>query len=248
MDWASIAGVVLALAGLLVGQTLDGGNLASLLQPAAFAIVFVSTLGAVLLQTRLRTFLRGMRMLGWVFVTPPDARPALALEIAAWNLSARREGLLSLEHFMQETKDDFVAKGLRMIIDGIAPDKLRHLLDVEIGNREMAERQAIKVWEAAAGYAPTIGILGAVLGLIHVMENLTDPSKLGSGIAVAFVSTIYGVGLANLFFLPVANKLKVIVGSTVLLQEITAAVFHDIASGDTTRVVEERVASMLREH
>jgi chemotaxis protein MotA len=248
MDWASVAGVVLALAGLLVGQTLDGGKLASLLQPAAFAIVVVSTLGAVLLQTRLRTFLRGMRMLGWVFVTPPDARPALALEIAAWNLSARREGLLSLEHYMQETEDDFVAKGLRMIIDGIAPDKLRHLLDVEIGDRELAERQAIKVWEAAAGYAPTIGILGAVLGLIHVMENLTDPSKLGSGIAVAFVSTIYGVGLANLFFFPVANKLKAIVARTVLQQEITAAVFHDIACGDTTRVIEERVDSMLREH
>jgi chemotaxis protein MotA len=133
-----------------------------------------------------------------------------------------------------------------MIIDGIAPDKLRHLLDVEIGDRELAERQAIKVWEAAAGYAPTIGILGAVLGLIHVMENLTDPSKLGSGIAVAFVSTIYGVGLANLFFFPVANKLKLIVARTVSQQEITAAVFYDIASGDTTRVVEERVASMLR--
>ncbi len=246
MDWASVAGVLLALAGLLGGQSLDGGKLASLLQPAAFAIVVVSTLGAVLLQTRLPTFLRGMRMLGWVFVTPPDPRPALASEILAWNLSARREGPLSLEHYMQDTKDDFIAKGLRMIIDGIAPDKLRHLLDVEIGDRELAERQAIKVWEAAAGYAPTIGILGAVLGLIHVMENLTDPSKLGSGIAVAFVSTIYGVGLANLFFFPVANKLKLIVARTVSQQEITAAVFHDIASGDTTRVVEERVASMLR--
>ena len=248
MDWASVAGVVLALAGLLGGQSLDGGKLASLLQPAAFAIVFVSTLGAVLLQTRLRTFLRGMRMLGWVFVTPPDPRPALADEMLAWNLSARREGPLSLEHYMQETNDDFVSKGLRMIIDGIAPDKLRHLLDVEIGDRELAERQAIKVWEAAAGYAPTIGILGAVLGLIHVMENLTDPSKLGSGIAVAFVSTIYGVGLANLFFFLVANKLKLIVARTVLQQEITAAVFHDIACGDTTRVVEERVASMLRKY
>jgi chemotaxis protein MotA len=248
MDWASIIGVVLALAGLLIGQGLEGGNLASLLQPAAFAIVFVSTVGAVLLQTRLDTFVRGVRMLGWVFVTPPDRRPDLAKQIEAWNLSARREGLLSLEHYMQEAEDEFVAKGLRMIIDGIAPDKLRHLLDVEIGNREMAERQAVKIWEAAAGYAPTIGILGAVLGLIHVMENLTDPEKLGSGIAIAFVSTIYGVGLANLFFLPVANKLKAIVTRTVVQQEITAAVFHDIASGDMTRVVDERIASMLRDH
>ena len=248
MDWASVAGVVLALAGLLIGQGLEGGNLASLLQPAAFAIVFVSTLGAVLLQTRLHTFVRGVRMLGWVFVTPPDRRSDLASQIEAWNVSARREGLLSLEHYMQNAEDEFVAKGLRMIIDGIAPDKLRHLLDVEIGNREMAERQAAKIWEAAAGYAPTIGILGAVLGLIHVMENLSDPDKLGSGIAIAFVSTIYGVGLANLFFLPVANKLKAIVTRNVVQQEITAAVFHDIASGDMTRVVDERIASMLRDH
>ena len=212
------------------------------------ALATLAVIWKVLLQTRLDTFVRGVRMLGWVFVTPPDRRPELASQIAAWNLSARREGLLSLEHYMQDADDEFVAKGLRMIIDGIAPDKLRHLLDVEIGDRELAERQAIKVWEAAAGYAPTIGILGAVLGLIHVMENLTDPSKLGSGIAVAFVSTIYGVGLANLFFFPVANKLKVIVARTVLQQEITAAGFYDIACGDTTRVVEERVASMLRKY
>ena len=132
-----------------------------------------------------------------------------------------------------------------MIVDGIAPDKLRQLLDVEISAYEMAERQAVKVWESAAGYSPTIGILGAVLGLIHVMENLTDPSKLGGGIAVAFVSTVYGVGLANLFFYPIANKLKNIVAETVTQYEILSDVFHDIASGDHSRVIEERVASLL---
>jgi len=248
MDWASVAGVVLALAGLLVGQSLEGGKLAALLQPAAFAIVFIGTFGAVLLQTRLSDFVRGMRMLRWVFAPPPDRRAELARDIGLWNASARRDGLLSLEQHMESNADQLIAKGLRMAIDGIDPDKLRQLLDVEISAYELAERQAVKIWESAAGYSPTIGILGAVLGLIHVMENLSDPSKLGSGIAVAFVSTIYGVGLANLFFYPVANKLKAIVSHSVVQYEITAAALYDIASGDHSRIIDERVASMLREY
>ena len=248
MDWASVAGVVLALAGLIVGQGLEGGKLASLLQPAAFAIVVVGTLGAVLLQTRLRTLLRGLRMLRWVFRPPQDRRAELARRIGQWNLAARRDGPLSLERYLQGADDQLIEKGLRMIIDGIHPDKLRQVLDVEISAYEVAERQAVRIWESAAGYSPTIGILGAVLGLIHVMENLSDPSKLGGGIAVAFVSTIYGVGLANLFFYPIANKLKAIVSLSVVEYEITAAVFYDIASGDHTRIIEERVASLLREY
>ena len=248
MDWASVAGLLLAIAGIAAGQALDGGKLASLVHPAAFAIVVVGTMGAVLLQSRLTLFLRGMRMLRWVFQPPPDGRAALARDVAQWNATARRDGLLSLEQYMQASKDGFVAKGLRMIVDGIEADKLRHLLDVEISAYETANRQAVRVWEAAAGYAPTIGILGAVLGLIHVMENLSEPGKLGGGIAVAFVSTIYGVGLANLFFLPVANKLKAIVSRQVAQYEMVAAVFYDIASGDHSRIIEERIASLMREY
>ena len=214
---------------------------------AAYVLTAVLT-GAVLLQTRLRTFVRGLEMLRWVFFPPADMRAELGRDISQWSLTARRDGTLALERMMESTADHFNAKGLRMIVDGIAPDKLRQLLDVEITAYELAERQAVKIWESAAGYSPTIGILGAVLGLIHVMENLTDPSKLGGGIAVAFVSTIYGVGLANLLFLPVANKLKAIVSRRVVQYEITAAVFYDIATGDHTRIIEERVASLLHEH
>jgi len=248
LDWASVAGVLVALAGIVIGQGLDGGKLTSLLQPAAFAIVVVGTFGAVLLQTRPKTLWRGLRMLRLVFAPPPDTRAALARDINAWNVAARRDGLLSLERYMLASKDKFNTKGLRLIVDGIAPDKLRQLLDTEITAFETEERQAVRIWESAAGYSPTIGILGAVLGLIHVMENLTDPSKLGSGIAVAFVSTIYGVGLANLFFYPIANKLKAIVTQAVHQQEIAAAVFYDIATGDHTRVIDERIATLLREH
>ena len=245
MDWASVAGLVLAIAGIVVGHTLDGGKFDSLLQPAAFAIVVVGTGGAVLLQSEARTFLRGLRMLRWVFVPPPSRRDKLSREIALWSLSARRDGLLSLEQYMG-TQDKFIQKGLRLVVDGIHPDKLRNLLEAEINAFEFAQRQAARIWESAAGYAPTIGILGAVLGLIHVMENLSDPSRLGSGIAVAFVSTVYGVGLANLFFHPVGNKLKAIVADQVEQYEILIEVFYDIASGDHTRVVEERVASLKR--
>lgn len=245
MDWASLAGVVLALAGLLLGHAIEGGKLASLVQPAAFAIVVVGTFGAVLLQNEAPTFLRGMRMLRWVFAPPPSRRAALARDIALWSAHARRDGLLSLEQYMQASRDQFIQKGLRLVIDGIHPDKLRGILDIELSAYEFSQRQAAKIWESAAGYAPTIGILGAVLGLIHVMENLSDPSRLGSGIAVAFVSTVYGVGLANLFFHPIGNKLKGIVAETVTQYEILTEVFHDMASGDHTRVIEERVASLL---
>lgn len=247
MDWASVAGLALALAGILVGHTLDGGKFASLIQPAAFAIVVVGTFGAVLLQSERRSFMLGVRMLRWVFFPPRSGRELLSREIALWSLTARRDGLLSLEQYMG-TKDKFIQKGLRLVVDGIQPDKLRSLLENDINAYEFSQRQAARIWEAAAGYAPTIGIIGAVLGLIHVMENLSDPSRLGSGIAVAFVSTVYGVGLANLFFYPVGNKLKAIVSDKVAQYEILAEVFHDLATGDHTRVVDERVASLLQRH
>lgn len=245
MDWSSVAGLLLALAGIFVGHALDGGKFASLVQPAAFAIVVVGTAGAVLLQTEARTFWRGLSMLGWVFRTPPSQREHLAREIEQWSQVARRDGLLALERSMEGTRDKFIEKGLRLVVDGIAPDKLRSLLETELSAFETRQRQAARIWESAAGYAPTIGIIGAVLGLIHVMENLTDPSRLGAGIAVAFVSTVYGVGLANLFCHPVGNKLKAIVAARVAQYEILIDVFHDLASGDHTRVIDERIASLL---
>jgi chemotaxis protein MotA len=180
-----------------------------------------------------------------VFRPPPSQRAMLSRDIARWSMVARRDGLLALEQAMQATPDKFIKKGLRLMIDGIDPAKLRGLLETEVTAYEFGQRQAVKIWESAAGYSPTIGILGAVLGLIHVMENLTDPSKLGAGIAVAFVSTVYGVGLANLFFYPVANKLKSIVAETVTQYDILVEVFFDIASGDHSRVIDERVASLL---
>jgi chemotaxis protein MotA len=241
VDWASLGGIALALAGILFGQLIEGGHINSLLQPAAFMIVVVGTVGAVLLQSGARNFLRGVAMLRWVFSPPPDKSAGLSHNLLMWSTTARREGLLSLERYVDEVKDAFTEKGLRLIVDGIDPYKIREILDVDISIYERHERQAVKIWEAAGGYSPTIGILGAVLGLIHVMENLTDPSKLGGGIAVAFVATIYGVGLANLIFLPIANKLKAIIADEVMRREMLTDVFCSVANGDNARVVEERM-------
>ncbi len=241
MDWASLAGIALALAGILFGQVIEGGHVGSLIQPAAFLIVVVGTAGAVLLQSGMGSFLRGVAMLTWVFAPPADKSSTLERDITVWSAAARREGLLSLERYLDEINEPFTAKGLRLIIDGIDPYKIREILDVDISTYERRERQAVKIWEAAGGYAPTIGILGAVLGLIHVMENLSDPSKLGSGIAVAFVATIYGVGLANLVFLPIAHKLKSIVADEVRRREMLTDVFCSVANGDNARVIEERM-------
>lgn len=246
MDWGSIIGIVLAFAGILFAHSLDGGHIGSLLQPAAFIVVVVGTLGAVLTQTRLPVFKRGMRMLRWVVKPPAHSRTAIMREIIIWSHAARREGLLSLEPYMRSSKDAFTTKGLRLIIDGIDPIKLRQILDAEIDAYAAEQRQAVKIWEAAGGYSPTIGILGAVLGLIHVMENLSDPTKLGSGIAVAFVATIYGVGFANLFFLPIANRLKVIVNESVEAYDMIADGLLLIANGDNPRTVEDSLASYLR--
>ena len=240
MDWGSVAGLVLALGGIALGLSLEGGNYASILQPTAFVIVVAGTVGAVLLQSNLRLFLRGVKMLRWVFRPPSDDSDALIQALGNWSVIARREGLLSLEPHMNLQQDPFVKSGLRLLIDGTTPDKLRQILDVEIGTYELHQKQAVKIWDAAGGYAPTLGILGAVLGLIHVMEHLSDPGQLGSGIAVAFVATIYGIGLANLVFLPIGHKLKAVISRTVNRMDMLQDSFCGIAGGDNPRIIQER--------
>jgi chemotaxis protein MotA len=246
MDWGSLAGLALALVGILLGQVIEGGQLGSLFQPAAFVIVFVGTGGAVLLQSGMAVFLRGARMGKQVFFPPRDNSTSLISDVVIWSAAARREGLLNLERFLTTAHDPFVARGLRMIVDGVDPIKLREILEIEISGYETQQRMAVRVWESAGGYAPTVGILGAVLGLIHVMENLTEPSKLGSGIAVAFVATIYGVGLANLVFLPIASKLKALVAREVLKREMLVDAFAGISNGENPRIIEERMRVYMR--
>lgn len=243
MDWGSVAGIVVAIGGILLGQLVEGGVLSSLIQPAAFMIVVFGTLGAVLLQSGFLQFTKGAKMIAWVFAPPVDTLQKNLRDLAAWSLTARREGLLSLERHAEEVKDPFIAKGIRLIVDGVDPLRIREILEVDISVIETDLKLAAKVWESAGGYSPTIGILGAVLGLIHVMENLSDPSKLGSGIAVAFVATIYGVGLANLVFLPIGTRLKTLVNREVVKKELYVDIFTAIATGDNPRIIEERMTT-----
>lgn len=245
VDFISIGGLFLALLAILGGQILEGGHLGSLMQVTAFLIVIGGTMGAVMLQSSLPVFLSGLKLLKWVFVTPSLEPQKLIDEILSWSQVARKGGLLALETFIDDLEDPFKHKGLQMLVDGAEPDKIREALEVEINTYEEHQRQAAKVWEAAGGYAPTIGIIGAVMGLIHVMENLSDPSKLGGGIAVAFVATIYGVGSANLLFLPIANKLKALISHQVTIREMLIEGLGSIANGENPRVIETKLQGYL---
>ena len=247
MDFSSLIGITVALAGIIGGQLLEGGYAGSLLQSAAFLIVLGGTAGAVMVQSPAKVFVRGVKLAKWV-VLPPDFAPQrMIADILRWSHEARKEGLLALERQVVLAADAFARKGLQLLVDGAEPEKLREAMEVEIIAFEEYHRQAARVWEAAGGYAPTIGILGAVLGLIHVMENLSDPARLGGGIAVAFVATIYGVGLANLVFLPIANKLKVLIARQVLAREMLVDGLVSIASGENPRMIENRLAGYVAE-
>ncbi len=245
MDKISVLGLVLGIVAIVGGQVLEGGHVGSLSQPTALLIVLGGTMGAVMLQSPYATFIRGVKMVRWVWYPPVVDHQQLIKQIASWSQVSRREGLLALENVMNQSKDDFARKGLQLLVDGAEPERLREVLEVEINTYEQELRLSARIWEAAGGYSPTIGILGAVLGLIHVMENLSEPSKLGAGIAVAFVATIYGVGLANLVFLPMANKLKAHIARLIVRREMIVDGLVGIANGDNPRIIESRLQGYI---
>lgn len=245
MDILSIVGIVVAIGTVLAGQILEGGTVGSLLQVAAFLIVIGGTAGAVMLQNPRRTFVEGVRLAGWI-VRPPQADFQAAIDrTVEWAQLARRDGMLALEDQLASVPEGFERNGLQMLVDGFDPPRIREALEVEIAAWEDRHRAAAKVWESAGGYAPTIVILGAVLGLIHVMENLSDPAKLGSGIAVAFVATVYGVGAANLILLPIGNKLKALIAREVARRELVVDGLLGIANGENPKLIEARLTGYL---
>ncbi len=245
MDKISILGLLLGIIAIVGGQILEGGHVGSLSQPTALLIVLGGTMGAVMLQSPYATFVRGVKMVRWVWYPPVVDYQQLIKQIASWSQVSRREGLLALENVMNQLKDDFARKGLQLLVDGAEPERLREVMEVEINTYEQELKLSAKIWEAAGGYSPTIGILGAVLGLIHVMENLSEPSKLGAGIAVAFVATIYGVGLANLVFLPMSNKLKAHINRLIVQREMIVDGLVGIANGDNPRIIESRLQGYI---
>lgn len=246
MDILTLLGLILGFGAIIGGNILEGGHTSSLMQMTAFLIVGGGTVGAVMVQTPIPVFVRSLKMFLWIFLSPKVEQKTAVEKIVGWSNIARKEGLLGLESLVESESDAFAQKGLQLLVDGSEPEAIRNILEVEIGVKEHFDTQAAKVYEGMGGYSPTIGIIGAVMGLIHVMNNLADPSKLGSGIAVAFVATIYGVGLANLVFLPVANKLKALIHNQTQFREMVVEGIISIAEGENPRNIETKLDGYLQ--
>jgi chemotaxis protein MotA len=248
VDIATIVGIVLALGSIAGGQALEGGHLGSILQLTAFIIVMGGTIGAICVQNSLPVVIRSITSLGMVFGSQSHDIGATIKTIVDLANVSRKQGLLALEGKLKDIHDPFFRKGVQLIVDGTDPKAVHEILEIEMEHHEEHGVVAAKVWEAAGGYAPTVGILGAVLGLIHVMENLADPSKLGGGIAVAFVATVYGVGAANLFFLPFANKIKFKLKEEAAARNVIVMGLVGLAQGENPRLLQEKLDSFLPAH
>jgi len=245
MDPVSLIGTILAFLVIIVGTILKGSTVGALVNPAAFVIVFAGTLAALMVQTPGSVLKRALGMLPMVYKPPVHHPSALIERILRWSEVSRRQGLLGLEASIDEESDGFMRKGLQLLVDGGEPDAIRGVLEVELEAREHTELVAAKVFENAGIYSPTMGIIGAVMGLMAVMQNLADPSKLGHGIAAAFVATIYGVALANLLMLPMASRLKGLVHKQTQMREIFIEGLVSIAEGDNPRQIEAKLQGYL---
>lgn len=241
-------GVILGFGAILLGNALEGGHIGSLIQPTAALIVGGGTLGATLLSSTAAEFSAALRACMSAFLGKDPDYKALVKEIAGLAAAARKDGILSLEGAIGKIKNPFLSKNLRSIIDGYDPAVLKAIMEDSISHAEHEKAAVAKVWETAGGFSPTVGIIGAVMGLIHVMSNLSDSSKLGSGIAVAFVATVYGVGAANLFLIPLGGKLKKMAKSEMMEMEIIYLGLCGIQEGLNPRVIEDRLTNMIGDH
>jgi chemotaxis protein MotA len=245
MDKSSIAGVFLAIAGIVAGLLIEGGNLGQILQPTAAIIVFGGTMGAVLLQFPMSTVLAAFRNIGHVFAAPQkDNEKLIALLVSLAN-KARRNGVVSLDTDLKTIQNPFLLQSLMLAVDGTEPNELRKIMRVSLDSTMEREEQLPMVFESAGGFSPTIGILGAVLGLIQVMQRLDNMQEVGRGIAVAFVATIYGVGVANLFFLPFAGKMRIRIRATQQCREMMLEGVISILEGMNPRMLEVRLAGFV---
>ncbi|RMG35978.1 MAG: flagellar motor protein [Gammaproteobacteria bacterium] len=245
MDSLSLLGITIGLLALVGGNWLEGGSLNTLANGPALVIVLGGTVGAVLLQTPGRVFLQAMRQLKYLVVPPRHPFDERIKRMVTWAQLARHDGLLGLEKVLGKEKDPFARKGLQLVVDGNEPEDVRRMLELELDSHEQHGLQAARVFESMGGYSPTIGIIGAVMGLIQVMQNLAEPAMLGSGIATAFVATIYGVGLANLLLLPAANKLRAHVLNESHYRELIIEGLVAIAEGENPRMIDIRLRGFV---
>jgi chemotaxis protein MotA len=245
MDILSIIGIVVGVGAILFGQYLDGGHVATLINGPALIIVLGGSLGAIMLQSPLSVFLHAMKLFSWVFNPPQLPLDESIQRIVRWSDISRREGLLGLENSINDEPDLFIRRGMQMLVDGHEPESIRANMEIDMISKEKFDIQAAKVFEGMGAYAPTIGIIGAVLGLIHVMGNLADPTQLGSGIAVAFVATVYGVAMANLLFIPIGNKIKSVIQEESQFREMLIEGIVSIAEGDNPRIIQSRLYGFI---
>jgi len=245
LDFLSILGLALAVCAVLVGAVLKGAGVMALVSAAAFMIVVVGTIAAILVQTPFPVMQRALAIFSWVMRPPARDGNLLIAKIVEWSNTARKQGLLGLEPMIDRESDPFVKKALQLLVDGSEPDTISNVMNVELHVREHADITAAKVFEGMGVYSPTLGIIGAVLGLMAVMQNLADPTRLGHGIAAAFTATVYGIGLANLFFLPVSAKLKVIIQRQTQMREMVIDGMLSIAQGENPRAIESKLQGYL---
>lgn len=245
MDKATLIGLILGASALVGGHLLEGGSAAMILQVTALVIVFGGTAGAVSLSFNGAHLKEAIKALPHIFREPPDEDRRLLRRLVDLAYRARREGLLSLEKDLHQLPDPFWQRGLRLVIDGFPASQVKEVMEVELARQEEEYLIPVRVFEAAGGYAPTIGILGAVLGLIQVMQHLTDPARLGNGVAVAFVATIYGVASANLVFLPIAHKLRLRQQRLLVQKEMILEALLAMAQGEHPRLIAERLQGFL---
>jgi len=245
MDKASVGGILVAVIGILSGLILEGGNVGQILQPTAALIVFGGTFGAVLLQFPLPVVLLSLTQLAHVFLDRQVDHRSVIARLVQYAHRARREGIVSLDAELETITDPFLKKTLMLAVDGTAPEDLRHMMELELANLAENEENLPRVFESAGGFPPTIGILGAVLGLIQVMQHLDNIQEVGRGIAVAFVATIYGVGSANLFFLPAAGKLRLRLRELQVQREMILEGIVSILEGMNPRMLETKLESFL---
>jgi len=246
-DLSTLAGIAVALAGILGGLLLEKGKIQDVAQTTAAMIVLGGTFGAVLVTTPLPVFLRACKGLTSAFLEQASSIPATIESLIRYATQARKNGIVSLETEATTIADPFLRKALNLAVDGTDLQEIRKMMELEMNLGELAAEAEAKVWEAAGGYAPTIGIIGAVMGLIQVMKHLEDIKEVGHGIAVAFVATVYGVGSANIFFLPVANKLRARMRDATLLKDMTLEGIIGIVEGLNPTLIRAKLEAYNQE-
>ena len=248
MDLSAIIGLLVGFGAILGGQAMEGGSIKSLTQPTAAIIVLGGAFGAALASFPLSAAKAAFGALSKVFLSGVDQGPEYVKEIIRYAAKARKNGIISLEADIKAAKDPFLQKALRFVVDGVDPKVLQGIMETELGKLEEEGEIPIKFWEALGGFAPTLGIIGAVLGLIQVMQNLNDPSKLGEGIAVAFVATVYGLVAANLVFLPWSAKLKFRHKEEMNVKSMILEGVLAMQAGEHPQIIEERLKAYIHMH